>query len=252
MIELQTVSAGYGRQTVLKNVSARFEKGTLTSVIGINGCGKSTLLKTILGIVPAKSGCISLDDRPLGEMNRNQIARQIAYLSQGRSAPDMTVEQLVLHGRFPYLQYPRQYSREDRRIARAAMEKIGIEEYGDRPMHTLSGGMRQAVYIAMALTQDTDNILLDEPTTYLDVGHQLAVMRLLRSLADSGKSVITVTHDLPAAFAFSHRILLLEDGQVAEADTPRRICEGDTLHRIFGVSLVYSPQEKTYNYRYDI
>ena len=117
MIELQHISAGYGKQEVLQDVSVRFETGKLTSIIGINGCGKSTLLKTSLGILPARSGSITIDGRNLAGMHKKEVARKIAYLSQGKSTPDMTVQQLVLHGRFPHLSYPRRYSKKDYEIA---------------------------------------------------------------------------------------------------------------------------------------
>ena len=177
MIELKHISVGYGKQIVLNDLSAAFEKGKLTAVIGVNGCGKSTLLKTILGMVPVSNGEIAIDGRPLAEMSRKDIARSIAYLSQGKGTPDMTVEQLVLHGRFPHLSYPRRYTTQDREIALAAMEQVGITDYARKPLYTLSGGMRQNAYIAMALTQGTDHILLDEPNTFLDISHQLELMK---------------------------------------------------------------------------
>lgn len=234
MIELRSVSAGYGNHTVLEAVSATFEKGKLTGIIGINGCGKSTLLKAMLGILPCK-GDISVDGRSLKDMSRKEIAQKIAYLSQGKSTPDMTVEQLALHGRFPHLRYPRQYSRQDREIAFSAMEQLGLAELAQRSLFSLSGGMRQNAYIAMALAQDTDYILLDEPTTYLDISHQLGLMQTLRKLADGGKGIVTVMHDLPLAFTYCHRILLLGNGQIIAGGTPREVC-GD-VENIFGIGL---------------
>lgn len=250
MIELSLVSSGYGDRTILQDVSVTFEKGQLTSIIGANGCGKSTLLKTILGAVPAKSGSILIDGKTLPAMGRKEIAQKIAYLSQGKSTPDMTVEQLVLHGRFPHLSYPRRYTAKDYALALAAMEQMGIAEYAGHPLHTLSGGMRQTAYIAMALAQGADYVLLDEPTTYLDISHQLALMRKLRALADSGKGIAIVMHDLPIAFTFSDRIVLLHDGQVAENAAPRQICDHNIIGQIFGASVVLSEDGQTYRYRY--
>lgn len=246
MIELRSVSAGYGNHTVLEAVSATFEKGKLTGIIGINGCGKSTLLKVMLGILPCK-GDISVDGRSLKDMSRKEIAQKIAYLSQGKSTPDMTVEQLALHGRFPHLRYPRQYSRQDREIAFSAMEQLGLAELAQRSLFSLSGGMRQNAYIAMALAQDTDYILLDEPTTYLDISHQLGLMQTLRKLADGGKGIVTVMHDLPLAFTFCHRILLLGNGQIIAGGTPREVC-GD-VENIFGIGL--EPGEP-YHYNFPV
>lgn len=252
MIELNLVSSGYGDRTVLKDVSLTFEKGQLTSVIGVNGCGKSTLLKTVLGAVPAGSGSIRIDGKALDTMSRKEVAKKIAYLSQGKSTPDMTVEQLVLHGRFPHLSYPRRYSAKDCALALAAMEQVGIAEYASNPLHTLSGGMRQNAYIAMALAQGADYVLLDEPTTYLDISHQLALMQTLRALADSGKSIAIVMHDLPIAFTFSNRIVLLSSGQVVRNDRPEQLCTDPAVRQIFGVSLERSKEENAYHYRYEI
>ena len=246
MIELRNVSAGYGKNTVLEDVSVTLEKGKLTSVIGVNGCGKSTLLKTVLDILPVSGGQVFLDEAPLAGMTRNEIARKVAYLAQGKDTPDMTVEQMVLHGRFPHLSYPRRYSEKDREIARSAMEQVGIAKLAHQPLHTLSGGMRQNAYIAMALAQDTDYILLDEPTTYLDISHQIGLMRLLRSLADSGKGVISVMHDLPMAMTFSDRIIILDKGKVVADDIPQAVWKSGAVERVLGISLEYAEEIKGY------
>ena len=156
MIELHHVTAGYGKQTVLHDMSLTIEKGSLTSIIGVNGCGKSTTLKAILGMIPLQGGKIMLDGENTSQLSRNAIARKIAYLSQGRNTPDMTVEQIVLHGRFPHLSYPRRYTGRDRAIAHNAMEQMGIADLAHKPLSALSGGMRQNTYIAMALAQGTD------------------------------------------------------------------------------------------------
>ena len=235
MIELKGITAGYGKHTVFTDVTATFEKGTVTGIIGVNGCGKSTLLKTILGILPSH-GEITIDGRSLGDMSRKEIAQKAAYLSQGKATPDMTVAQLVLHGRFPHLNYPRHYTPQDHAIARCVMEQMGVADLAAAPLCTLSGGMRQNVYIAMALAQDTDYILLDEPTTYLDISHQLELMRVLRKLASSGKGIVAVMHDLPMAFTYCDRILLLDGGKVLVQGTPQDVCSH--IEKVFGIGLV--------------
>lgn len=250
MIELKRISAGYGKHMVLNHVSMSFEPGKLTSIIGVNGCGKSTLLKVMLGMLPAADGSVSIDGVPLGAMRRNGIARKAAYLAQGRSTPDMTVEQLVLHGRFPHLNYPRRYTQQDHEIARAAMEQMGVADHARKPLHTLSGGMRQNAYLAMALAQNTDYILLDEPTTYLDISHQLELMRTLRTLADHGKGIVAVMHDLPMALTFSDRIVLLHNGTVAGNGTPEQICRQGLIGEIFHVGIESSGDQPRYHYRY--
>ena len=250
MIELSHISTGYGIKIILNDVSVAFEKGKLTSIIGANGCGKSTLLKTILGILPSKSGNITIDGARLKEMSRNDIARRIAYLSQEKNTPDMTVEQLVLHGRFPHLSYPRRYKDQDRVIAVGVMEQMGIVEYAHKPLYSLSGGMKQNSYIAMALAQETDYILLDEPTTYLDIAHQLELMKILRSLADSGKGIVAVMHDLPMAFTFSDKIILINDGRIVDDERPEKIYERNVIDKVFGIALDRSKDGRSYSYKY--
>lgn len=250
MIKLSSITAGYGSHVVLKDVSATFEKGKLTSIIGVNGCGKSTLLKTILNIVPASGGEVTIDGTALRNLSRKVIAQKAAYLSQEKNTPDMTVAQMVLHGRFPYLSYPRRYTNLDRKIVLAAMEQTGITPLAHKRLQTLSGGMRQNAYIAMALAQSTDYILMDEPTTFLDISHQLGLMKTLRNLADSGKGIISVMHDLPMAFTFSDQILLLHNGQVVCCDKPEHVCRQDILENIFGVTIVPAEDHHSYHYAY--
>lgn len=250
MIELKSISAGYGKNTVLSDVSLGFERGRLTCVIGVNGCGKSTLLKAILGMIPLNSGEIKIDGDALGGMTRNEIARKAAYLAQGKSTPDMTVEQMVLHGRFPHLSYPRRYAKHDRDIAFSAMKQARVVKYARKPLHTLSGGARQNAYIAMALAQSTDYILLDEPTAHLDISHQLELMKTLKNLADSNKGVIAVMHDLPMALTFSDKIVLLHEGRVLSSGEPEQVHRQKTIDSVFGVAVERSADGRTYSYKY--
>lgn len=249
MLELNRISAGYGKQTVLDGISVDFEKGKLTSIIGVNGCGKSTLLKAILGILSLSSGEIFIDGENLLTMSRNEIAKKIAYLSQGKNTPDMTVMQMVLHGRFPYLSYPRRYSSHDREVAIKAMEIVGVAEFAHKPLYSLSGGMRQNAYIAMALAQDTDYILLDEPTTYLDIAHQLELMRLLKQLSENGKGIVTVMHDLPLTFDFSDTLTVMNNGGIIACGTPSEFCNLPIIEDIFGVK-IKQMQDGKYSYQY--
>ena len=252
MIELKNTVSGYGGKRVLEGVTLAFPKGKLISLIGANGSGKSTLLKTVAGIIKADSGEIFVDGESTDTLSRRDRAKKIAYLAQGRSVPDMTVEQMVLHGRFPHLGYPRRYSEKDRRIAGDALRQMKIEPLADRPLSSLSGGMRQKAYIAMALTQDTDYILLDEPTTYLDISNQVELMHILRSLADAGKGIVAVMHDLELAFGFSDSIAVLKDGAIAACDTPESICKAGSVRDVFGVELQYAPETGLYHYGYKV
>ena len=251
MIELQDLCAGYGKRQILHGISLSIHSGELLSVIGPNGSSKSTLLKAIVGILSPEAGEVRIDSMRANALSRTEVARKVAYLAQGKSTPDMTAEQMVLHGRFPYLHYPRRYGARDREIAAAAMEQTGILAFADRPMAALSGGMRQNAYIAMALAQDADYILLDEPTTYLDIAHQLELMKTLRRLADGGKGVAAVLHDLPLAFTFSDRVAVLADGGIAACDTPAALCKSGVVKEIFGVALI-GDGDAGYRYRYPL
>lgn len=238
MIEIKELASGYGNKTVIDNVSASFEKGKLISIIGPNGSGKSTLLKTLNAIIPTISGEVTVDGETLSALRRSDIAKKIAYLSQDRNIPDMTVEQMVLHGRFPYLKYPRRYTEKDRKIVDLIMVHMNVSEYAECSLKTLSGGMRQKVYIAMVLAQNTDYILLDEPTTYLDISHQFELMQTLKELTQEGKSIITVIHDLPLAFKFSDEIVVLSQGKIIAQDTPENILASKTIKSVFNVELL--------------
>ena len=249
MIEIKNLTVGYGERAVLQKTSAVFEKGMLTSVIGTNGCGKSTLLKTLAGILPFSEGEILLGGVDIRKAKRIDIAKRVSYLAQGKSAPDMSVFQMVLHGRFPHLGYPRRYTSLDREIAYSAMQRVGISDLADKPMSTLSGGMRQNAYIAMALAQDTDYILLDEPTTYLDIAHRLELMRILRELADDGKGVVAVMHDLPLAFSFSDKITLINNHKVIAEEEPRNLAGQSVIEDVFGVKIKVN-EENEYSYQY--
>ena len=237
MLEMQNITVGYGKKTVLHDLSLALNRGELLAVVGPNACGKSTLVRTVAGLLSPVAGKVTLEGEDVTLLPRNTVARRVSYLAQSRNVPDMTVEQLVLHGRFPYLHYPRVYSPSDRAIAQSSIAAMGLEGCAHLPLHTLSGGMRQNAYLAMALCQSTDYLLLDEPTTYLDVSHCLSLMRRLEALALEGRGVLAVLHDLPLAFTFAHRIALMSEGQLVALGTPEQLWQGDLPSRVLGVAL---------------
>lgn len=248
MLEVKSLSAGYSDTHVLEHVDFRIPSGKVTVILGPNGCGKSTLLKALCGIIPADSGQVVLDGENILTLPQRQLAQRVAYLAQSRQIPDITVERLVLHGRFPYLGYPRRYRKEDYAIADAAMKTMGVAELADELVQNLSGGQRQKVYIAMALAQDTPVILLDEPTTYLDISHQLQLMQQARMLAAQGKTVAMIIHDLPHAFQTADHMILMRDGKIVADGTPEQIYASGMISSVFGVRLCRTGTEGGWRY----
>ena len=237
MIKLENVCVSYGKRQVLHDVSAAFERGRVTAIIGANGCGKTTLLKTALGILPAFEGDVTVDGNALSAMSTHERAKKMAYLAQSRSLPRMTVEQLVLHGRYAHLAFPHVYSTHDKRTADAAIGRMGLTDVADRMLSELSGGMRQNAYIAMALSQSSDYILLDEPTTYLDIANRLQLMRTLRELAEEGKGVVVVLHDLILALKYTDEIAVMREGRVVLQAEPQEVFSSGALRDVFGVEI---------------
>jgi len=235
MIEVKDLTAGYGGVPVLENVTLSFFPGEILTILGPNGSGKSTLLKAALGLVPAQSGQILYEGQDIRQLSPKQIARQAAYLTQSRNTPSIQALRMVLHGRFPYLSYPRSYSREDYDIARRSMDRAECRNFEQMNVSKLSGGQRQSVYLAMALAQRTQTVFMDEPTTYLDINRQLRTMEMARELAGEGKAVVLVLHDLSQALGCAHRVAVLDKGTLRAWDTPERVYESRVLDQAFGV-----------------
>ena len=237
LLSARSVSSCYNGREVLHKVSADFGGGRISVIIGPNGSGKSTLLKTLIGIVPKKEGEIFSEGRNTDNMSSLEIARRIAYLPQIKSIPDITVRTMVLHGRFSHLSYPRRYRKEDVEIVERAMEITGVSEYADKNVSALSGGMIQLVFLAMALAQSSQAILMDEPTTFLDISHQVNLMRLCRKLADEGKAVIAVLHDIPLALKYADDIIVISDGKAVMSDTASNVYKSGVLNSVFNIEI---------------
>lgn len=250
MIQLRNLRAGYPGRTVLEGIDLDFRPGEVLAILGPNGCGKSTLLRTANGLLAKTGGEVLLDGVPLENMSAKEIAQRVSYLPQSRSVPSITAGRMVLHGRFPYLSYPRRYSREDHEMVRKALDWVGAGELVPRLLPQLSGGQRQKVYLAMALAQNTQTILMDEPTTYLDVGCQLEVMALAHRLAEEGRAVVMVLHDLTMAMRYAHRAALLSGGRVRCADSPEELFAGKDLEQVMGVALGRVKTEEGWRYFY--
>ena len=250
MIQLKNLAVGYGTHKVLEHIDLTIHPGEVVALVGVNGSGKSTLIRTAAGLQPPLEGEILLNGRPLHEIPPRERAQELSYLAQFRSVPNITVERMVLHGRFPHLSYPRTYRQEDRDCVRAAMERAGVGELSHRLLHTLSGGERQRVYLAMALAQNTPYLFFDEPTTYLDVGRQLELMETARALAGEGKGVVLAIHDLCLALRGADRIVVLSEGRLCAAGTPEEIWQRSVLSRVFDVSICRAETPSGWRYFY--
>ena len=250
MIELKNLSAGYGGRDVVHDISLAFTPGRVLALLGPNGCGKSTLLRTALGLNPKSGGEVLMDGAPLEALSPRERALKAAYLSQSRSTPNITAYKMVLHGRFPHLSYPRRYRKEDYEAVDRALRWADAADVARRSMGELSGGQRQKVYLAMALAQEAPTLLMDEPTTFLDVGHQLEVMAAARRLAKEGRAVVMVLHDLPLALRGADDAALLSEGRLAAYGTTEEVYRSGTLDQVFGVALRRMETESGWQYYY--
>ncbi len=237
MIEIQHLSAGYAGKAILRDISLTFPQGQITVIAGPNGCGKSTLLRTVLKLLPKLEGRIFYDGIDSDTLSGREIALHAAFLAQSRNVPEITAERMVLHGRFPHLSFPRHYGPGDKEIVVRAMETAGAAGLEHRLVSQLSGGQRQRVYLAMALAQETNTIFMDEPTTFMDVRHQLDTMKTARALAQQGKALVMVLHDLCLALQTADRLVILDQGQIRIQGTPEEVLSSGVLREVFGVCI---------------
>lgn len=221
--------------------------GKVTSIIGPNGCGKSTLLKALSRTMPLAAGAVYLNGRAIAEIPSAEVARQMALLPQSPSAPGgLTVRELVSYGRYPHQRGFGRLSDRDRELIAWALSITHLEPFADRALDALSGGQRQRAWIAMALAQDTGLILLDEPTTYLDMAHQLEVLELLQDLNEhEGKTIALVIHELNLAARFSDWMIALKDGSIRAAGTAEEVMTPAMLREVFGLEALVEPDPWT-------
>ncbi len=237
MIQLRELSAGYFGNPIIRNITMEFAPGKVTVLLGPNGSGKSTLLKAALGLLPPMSGAVLYDGVDTRKLKRRQIAQKAAFLTQSRNTPSIQALRMVLHGRFPYLTYPRYYGRQDYAISRSALEATGSLQHENTNVSQLSGGQRQGVYLAMALAQDTLTVFMDEPTTYLDISHQFQLMQTAHSLSLDGKAVVLVLHDILLALREADCIGVLQEGRLVYFDKPDSVYQSGILEQVFQTSV---------------
>ncbi len=235
VLEAQNLHVSYGENLILEDLNLQISKGKITVLVGANGCGKSTLLRTFARLQKAKSGEIFLDENKLDAISTKEVAKRLAILPQGPVAPEgLTVQQLIKQGRYPHQSWLKQWSTEDEKIVNNALAVTQMTEFADRPVDALSGGQRQRVWIAMTLAQKTDLILLDEPTTYLDMAHQVEILDLLFDLNDKeGRTVVMVLHDLNLACRYAHHIVAVRNKQVYAQGKPEEVVTAEMVQAVF-------------------
>jgi iron complex transport system ATP-binding protein len=239
MVRLYTndLNIGYGERLIVKDLNIEIPDKKITTIIGPNGCGKSTLLKAITRIISQQSGTVFLDGMDISKENTKILAKKMAILPQTpESASGLTVGELVSYGRFPFQKGFGRLTKRDYEIIDWALEVTGTIDYKFRSVDALSGGQRQRVWIAMALAQETEMIFLDEPTTYLDMAHQLEVLELLQKLnAEQERTIIMVLHDLNQAARFADYIIALKDGEIVKAGSCEEVINRDVLKKVFHI-----------------
>ncbi|MGW0181548.1 ABC transporter ATP-binding protein [Nocardia sp. NPDC003345] len=239
---------GYGERTVIADLDVVVPDGSFTVIVGPNACGKSTLLRTLSRLLRPQRGAVLLDGRDVTGYGGKEFARKVGLLPQQSIAPDgITIIDLVSRGRFPYQKMFRQWTEEDQRAVDFALRVTRLTDLSTRPVEALSGGQRQRVWIAMALAQQTPILLLDEPTTFLDLGHQIEVLDLCVDLNKRGTTLVAVLHDLNQAARYASHIIAMRGGEIVAAGAPADIITTELVERVFGVysQVIADPQTGT-------
>jgi iron complex transport system ATP-binding protein len=246
-LQARGLSLGYDGRTVVENLSLDVPDGRITSIIGPNGCGKSTLLRGLGRLLRPMAGTVTLDGVPLARLSTRRTAQLLSVLPQAHTAPEgLTVADLVSRGRHPRQRWYQQFSGADEHAVHRALEATGIAEFADTPVDELSGGQAQRVWISMTLVQDTDILLLDEPTTYLDLAHQVEVLELVHRLnRDLGRTVVMVLHDISLAARFSDHIVAMRDGRILAQGSPGEVVTEHLLEKAFGLRARIVPEPVT-------
>lgn len=238
---------GYGDEIVVDGLDLDIPDRTVTAVVGPNGCGKSTLLRALGRLLKPYAGEVFLDGRRIDRIATREVARIVGMLPQSPVAPDgLTVADLVMRGRHPHQTWFRQWSAGDQDIVTEALEWTGMREFADRPVEALSGGQRQRAWISMALAQGTDVLLLDEPTTFLDLAHQIDVLDLVSRLhRERERTIVMVLHDLNLAARYAEHVIAMHDGRIVAQGPPAEVFTVELLAEVFGLSAMVVPDPAT-------
>lgn len=236
MISTKNLKVSYGDTVVIKELNLTLPKGKVTALVGPNGCGKSTLLKTLARINKPTEGEVLLNDKPLSVYGDKPLAREMSLLPQVLVTPEgINVKRLVEYGRSPYLSHWGKLGDIDNDAVAKAMQETGVAELAQQSVDSLSGGQRQRAWIAMILAQDTNIVMLDEPTTYLDLSHQIELMNIMREMNKQGKTVVVVLHDLNQACRYCDHLIVLKEGALVAQGTPEQVFTETMLSEVFSL-----------------
>lgn len=243
----QQLTIGYQDRLIVDSLNLSIPSGRITALVGANGSGKSTILKTLARLMKPRGGAVYLDGDSIHKKPTKEVARQLAILPQNPVAPEgLTVSELVSFGRFPHQKGMGTLSKEDKEIVRRSIDRTGMGEFHDRPVDQLSGGQRQRAWIAMALAQETDFLFLDEPTTFLDMAHQLEVLKLLQKLnAQEGRTIVMVVHDLNHATRYADYMVAIKQGKIVKEGMPAEVVTPEVLKEVFGIEADVIPDPRT-------
>lgn len=245
-LRVDDVTLAYDGKAVVEDVRVGIADASLTVIIGPNGCGKSTLLRSLARVVQPQRGVVALDGRDLADHRPKELARLVGLLPQSPVAPEgIRVAELVGRGRFPHQSPFQRWTELDERAVQRAMAATDVEHLADRPVATLSGGQRQRVWVAVVLAQDTGILLLDEPTTYLDVAHQVELLDLLADLHDDGRTVVAVLHDLNHAARYATHLIVMHEGRIVAEGPPRAVLTAELVGDVFGMPAVVVDDPET-------
>jgi len=236
-LSTKNLSLAYDGASIIRDLNLAIPTGQITALVGANGCGKSTLLRGLARLLKPSGGTVYLNSTSILQLSTKEVAQQLGILPQAPVAPEgLTVRDLVAQGRYPYQNWLQQWSLEDEKIVQQALLTTNLLELAGRSLETLSGGQRQRAWIAMALAQDTDILLLDEPTTFLDLAHQIEILDLLYELNRSqGRTIVMVLHDLNQACRYSDYLIAIEEGRIFTAGEPKQVMSEEIVNEVFGL-----------------
>ncbi len=236
-MEIDRLTLGYGDHDVVHEISLRIPAGAVTAIVGPNGSGKSTLLRGMARLLRPRSGSVRLDGDDIAHLTGSTLARRLGLLPQGPVAPEgLTVGDLVSRGRYPHRSWYQRWNATDEQVVRQALSQVKLLERAHEPLERLSGGQRQRAWLAMVLAQNTPHLLLDEPTTYLDLAHAVEMLSVVRDVAETGgRTVVCVLHDLTLAARFADHLVVIHQGRVAAHGEPSEVLTTPLLAEVFGL-----------------